>query len=293
LRTGAGAAIVRASTMNGYGSSEEHQPVAWWRGHPIYAAHLIVVVLVASMIATTVLMAFNVAQFWGWMRFSSAEVLRGEVWRPFTYGLVNPPSIWFVIDMAIVAAFGREVEKFFGRRKFLLLYGCIYLLPPLLLTLVGVAVPSLLIGQTGALAVFVAFATLYPDVAVFWSLLAKWVAVILFSIDSLIALADRDWIRGVALWSTAGFAFAFVRYEQGRFTLPRLPLFNRGPRLRVLPDLEDRGGVVAKPARDESMAEVDALLDKIARSGVASLTAKERARLDSARNELLKREFRR
>ena len=41
------------------------------------------------------------------------------------------------------------------------------------------------------------------------------------------------------------------------------------------------------------MAEVDALLDKIATSGFSSLTAKERARLDSARDELSKRGTRR
>jgi hypothetical protein len=38
------------------------------------------------------------------------------------------------------------------------------------------------------------------------------------------------------------------------------------------------------------MAEVDALLDKIAQSGISSLTAKERAKLDAARADLLKRE---
>ena len=37
------------------------------------------------------------------------------------------------------------------------------------------------------------------------------------------------------------------------------------------------------------MAEVDALLDKIAQSGIGSLTAKERAKLESARDDLKKR----
>jgi hypothetical protein len=37
------------------------------------------------------------------------------------------------------------------------------------------------------------------------------------------------------------------------------------------------------------MAEVDALLDKIAQSGIGSLTAKERAKLDAARSEMKKR----
>ena len=36
-------------------------------------------------------------------------------------------------------------------------------------------------------------------------------------------------------------------------------------------------------------SEVDALLDKIAQSGIGSLTEKERARLESARAELLKK----
>jgi hypothetical protein len=39
----------------------------------------------------------------------------------------------------------------------------------------------------------------------------------------------------------------------------------------------------------DATSEVDALLDKIAQSGIGSLTAQERARLESARAELLKR----
>jgi len=291
LRTGGTAAILRISaTMNGYGSSEDHQPVVWLRGHPVYAAHLIVLVFVASMLATTALMALKaVLAPWDWLPFVSANVLRGEVWRIATYGLVNPPSLWFVIDMAMLVWFGREVERCFGSRKFVLLYCCLYLLPPLLLTLVGPWFPTRLSGETGAFAVFVAFAVLYPDVAVFFGVLAKWAAAILFGIYSLMALASRDWPDGIALWSTAGFAFAFVRYEQGRLALPRLRLFGRGPKLRVLPGFQDGQPQGAKPAKGKSTAEIDALLDKIALSGVSSLTAKERARLDSARNELLNR----
>ena len=40
----------------GFGPSEEHQPVTWWRGHPVYAAHFIVIVFVASMLVTTLLL---------------------------------------------------------------------------------------------------------------------------------------------------------------------------------------------------------------------------------------------
>jgi hypothetical protein len=279
--------------MYDYGTNEDQQPVTWVNGHPIYAAHFIVLMFVASMLATALLMALNVASILAWLPFSSADVLRGQAWRVLTYGLVNPPSLMFVIDMAMIVWFGREVEKYLGRVKFLVLFGCIYLLPPLLFTGLGFWFPTRLQGELGAFAVFVAFATLYPGVPVFFGLLAKWVAAILVGIYSLIALADHDWLGGLTLWATTGFAFAFVRYGQGLITLPSVGLFRRGPRLRLIRGEEGASPPAPAPAKGQSMAEVDALLDKIALSGFSSLTAKERARLDSARDELSKRESRR
>ena len=44
-----------------------------------------------------------------------------------------------------------------------------------------------------------------------------------------------------------------------------------------------------EPARKTTPNEMDALLDKIAQSGIESLTAKEKARLEAGREELLKR----
>jgi len=188
----------------------------------------------------------------------------------------------------MIAAFGREVEKFFGRRKFMLLYVSLYLLPPLLFTLIGVWFPTQLMGETGAFALFVAFATLYPNAVMIFGVLAKWAAAVLVGIYSLMAFASRDWLGCISLWATVGFAFAFVRYQQGHFTLPHFSLFERRPKLRVLPG--PKGGVEdARAVKGESMAEIDALLDKIAKSGFSSLTARERATLDSARNELMKR----
>jgi len=62
----------------------------------------------------------------------------------------------------------------------------------------------------------------------------------------------------------------------------------------VLPDLPAKQSAAlaapAKAVKDASMAEIDALLDKIAQSGISSLTAKERAKLEKGREKLLKRE---
>ena len=64
--------------MYEYGQTEEQQPVMYVRGYPVYAAHFLVAVFVASMLATTVLMGTNVTGAWDWMPFTSAGVLRGR-----------------------------------------------------------------------------------------------------------------------------------------------------------------------------------------------------------------------
>jgi len=280
-------------TGYGYGSSEENQPVTWLRGYPIYAAHLIVLVYVVSMLVTTLIFASGGRGFLDWFAFSSSDVYRGQIWRIGTYGLINPPTIWFVVDMFMIVWFGRELEKFFGRRTFLTLYGCIYFISPLLLTAIGVVRPTYLAGQTGGFALFVAFATLYPNVSLLFNILAKWMALILVGIFSLIAFAAQDWVSLMTLWGTSGLAFVFIRYQQGVYNLPKIRFRRREPNLRVLPDpkVEKK---TPKPVRTDSvkpssMAEIDALLDKIAHSGMASLTAKERAKLDAAREDLLKK----
>ncbi len=282
--------------MNGHrdwgAPSDEQQPLTWLKSYPIYAAHFIVVVFVASMLVTTILMGFQNYTPLTWMGFSSELVLNGQVWRVLTYGFWNPPSFGFVVDMFMIVWFGRELEKFFGRRKFLFFYGAVYVLTPLVLTAVGPLLPSTKSGETGAFALFIAFATLYPNVPVFFNLLAKWLAFILVGIFTLMAIAGHQHVELLSLWATCGFAFGFVRYEQGHFTLPRLRWPRRKPMLRVLPDpVAVKKPTFTAPLTPESatMAEVDALLDKIAKSGIGSLTAKERAKLESAREGLMKR----
>ena len=267
--------------MTRYASSDEHQPLMWLRGHALYAAHFVVFVYVVSMLVTTILLAANAGHLLAWVEFDSVAVLRGEVWRIFTYGFVNPPSLTFVVHMFLIGWFGRELEKFFGQRKFWQLFACLYFLVPLLFTAIGRWMPNHFAGEMGALAIFVAFATLYPGVAVYFGILAQWLALILVAIYSLIDLAYHDWVSLISLWVTSGFAHVYVRYERGHFTLPDFRFWRRKPRLRVLPDL--------KPEPDHPLGEIDTLLDKIAKTGMASLTAKERARLETARADLLKK----
>lgn len=271
--------------MNRFGSpSEEHQPVTYWGGHPIYAAHLIVIGFVAAMVGLVVCQ-FSGGLGWvsAWLPFDNMRVGRGEVWRLATYGVLNAPDIWFALDMVMIVWFGREVEKVLGRRQFLGLCAVVYLVAPLVLTALAPVRPAGLAGNQGfSLALFVAFATYFPGAVMIFNLLAKWVALIFVAIYSLRALGNRDWVSLLSLWTTSGSAYAFIRYQQGRWSLPRLRWPRRRPKLRVLPDLPP----APRSRRDAAKAEIDALLDKIAQSGLQSLTAKERAQLEQRRRDL-------
>ena len=274
--------------MNSYGSSEEHQPITWIKGHPIYAAHALVLVFVVSMLATTILMGMGAQGLLSSLGFSSELVLRGEVWRIATYGLLNPPSIWFAIEMVMIVWFGRELEKFYGRRKFLTLYAGLYFLPPLVLTAFGLVQPNVLAGRSGSFGLFIGFATLYPNVAFFFNILAKWLAAILVALYTLVALSNRDMAGLIYLWTTVAFAHGFVRDQQGRFSFPSFASLRSkpAPEPPARPASRSRS---SDPAGAATMAEIDALLDKIAQSGIGSLTPKERARLDAARSEMKRR----
>lgn len=269
-------------------SDEDQQPITWLAGHAIYAAHFIVVVFVASLLATTLFLTFGAGHLLEWAIFASGDVLNGQVWRVVTYGLVNSPSINFVVDMFMIVWFGRELEKFFGRRTFFVLYGGLYLITPLLFTVLGLRWPLQLGGAPGALALFTAFATLYPNVALAFGILAKWAAGLLIGIYGLMHLSSHNWPQLLALGATTGFAHAFVRRAQGRLTLPRFSLMKptKAP-LRSVQTAPRAVQVVTTNPKEAVMAEMDALLDRIAKSGISSLTPKERARLDAARETLI------
>jgi membrane associated rhomboid family serine protease len=275
--------------MNDSYSPGGSQPVTWINGHPIYAAHFLALGFVGSMLVTTILSALNLHTVLFWLSFQSVGVLQGQVWRIFTYGLVNHPNLSFVFEMLMLVWFGHELEKFFGRRTFFVLYACLYLLSPVLGTALGPWRPSQFAGESASFALFIAFATLYPNVGLIFSILAKWIAWVLVGIYTLQAVGARDVFGLVTLWATTGFAFGFVSYQQGKLRFPSLAIPGWSSWRRSRSPRERRAIPGPRAATPADSADVDALLDKIALSGIHSLTPKERARLDAAREELRRR----
>lgn len=265
--------------MNDSEFSDGHQPIRWIGTHPIYLAHYVALVFGGSMVVTAILTALGSQGVLSSLYFLSPQVFHGQIWRIATYGLVNPPSIWFALELLMIVWFGREVEKFFGRARFLALFAGLYLVPPAVHLLAAIRTPTALAGESAGFGLFIAFAALYPNAAMFFNFLAKWVAAVFLGIYSLQYLAAHDWLGLVDLAAISAFAYLFVRYEQGRIALPSFSRPNRRAPVQSEP----------RPGASSTMAEVDALLDKVASSGLASLTAKERSRLDAAREELKNR----
>ncbi|MFN2509499.1 MAG: DUF6576 domain-containing protein, partial [Chthoniobacterales bacterium] len=184
--------------------------------------------------------------------------------------------------------FGREVERFIGRRAFVVLYLALLLAPTVLLTLWGLGERTGIAGSSAVhFGVFVAFATIYPRLEMFLRIMAKWVAVVLGAILTLQLFAAHAWPELAVLWLSVGGAFLFIRMRGIGGELDwwsnLKSKFQRKPKFEVVPR--------AKPARTiepENLHEsIDPLLEKISKLGINSLTANERRALDRARNQLL------
>jgi membrane associated rhomboid family serine protease len=274
--------------MTGYDSPEDQRPLTYFNGHPIYATTLLVIVHVFTMVLTALSGLLGYSHFVETeLIFRSRDVLQGHLWQAVTYAFVNGPSLWFAIDMLLLFRFGREVEQFLGRRAFLRMYGLLVLLGPAVFTLLGLFRPVMLAGSGGLhFAVFVAFAALYPNVEVFFGVAARWVALVLFAIYTLIAISAQSLTGLISLWVGCSVAVAFIWHQRGWLTLPSsLRFWKKQPQFHVV-----RDDSFAEFEQSDALESINPLLDKISKSGLASLTRKERAALEKAREALLKKE---
>jgi membrane associated rhomboid family serine protease len=282
--------------MFGVTTSDDYQPVTWVGRHPDHVPALLAGVHVILTVLTCFLSALGGAAFLNLLAFDSAQVLvLGRAWQIVTYAFVHAPYsasalLWFAFEMYMLFVFGREVERFVGRRAFIVLYAVLLFVPTLFLTVFGLWTRAGLAGSgTLHFGIFIAFATIYPNAEMFLRIQAKWLALIAVAIGTLVALANRDWASMIVLWTTIGAAVAFVRF---RGAGPELEWwgavksrFQAKPKFHVVP--RSAPGRAVEP---ENIHEsIDPVLDKISKHGINSLTASERRALDRARNRLLKK----
>lgn len=275
--------------MFGVTTSDDYQPVTWVGRHPVHVTTLLVAVHVFAAIVACFLGGAGIL---GHLAFDSALLWqRGEFWQLATYAFVHSPSalLWFAVEMYMLFVFGREVERFIGRRAFIVLYLFLLLAPTVLLSLWGL---SERVGIAGSPAlhfgIFIAFTTIYPNVELLLRIQAKWVALALTAISTLQLLAYRDWSAMAVLWVSIAAAFFFIRL---RGAGPELVWWSNlksrwqpKPKFQVVQRSTPRRVVEPENVHDS----IDPLLDKISKQGINSLTASERRALDRARTRLLK-----
>jgi Rhomboid family len=278
--------------MFGVTTSDDYRPVAWMGRYPVDVTTILVIAHVAAMIGGCLLIAFGATGFLNWLTFDSAAVLHGYAWHQLVaYAFVHPPSglIWFAVEMYMLFVFGREVERFLGRKAFIALYSVLLLGPSLILTIWGLYQRAGFAGSGELhLAIFIAFATIYPNAELMFRILAKWAAVVLVAALTLQLLAYHVWSDLTILWFSVGAAFLFIELRGAGPELAWLSSIKRfvrpRPRLRVVQKSTMR--LASEP--DDVYASVDPILDKISKSGIGSLTEGERKQLDRARKRLLK-----
>jgi membrane associated rhomboid family serine protease len=282
--------------MFGVTTSDDYRPVAWMGRYPVDVTTMLVGVHVAAAVLAAILYACGASSVLAYLQFDSAAVwYSGQVWRLFTYAFVHYPSqlLWFAIEMYLLFVFGREVERFIGRRAYIALYLVLLITPAALLTIWGLWQRSALAGSPALhFGIFVAFATIYPRVELFLRIMAKWIALILAGVYTFQLLAYHAWSDLVVVWTSIGAAFLFIEL---RGAGPELAWWNAlkeriGPRPKyyVVPKTRPRTGS-GRTESDDVYSSIDPILDKISKFGIGSLTPSERRQLNRERERLLKK----
>jgi membrane associated rhomboid family serine protease len=277
--------------MFGVTTSDDYRPVGWMGRFPVDVTTILVGAHVLCAIIACLLIAAGGGALLNLLFFDSARVLgSAQFWRLATYAFIHSPAmlLWFAIEMYMLFVFGREVEKFVGQRAYIGLYAVLLFTPSVLLTLWGFSQQTGLAGSPALhFGIFVAFATIYPSAELFLRITAKWMVLILAAVYTLQLLAYNAWSDLAVFWTSVAAAFCFVRL---RGVGPELIWWeNFKARLQPKPKFK----VVPKPSpprreEDDISESVDPILDKIARSGIGSLTPSERRTLDRVRARLLK-----
>lgn len=252
--------------------SRDIQPLAHIGSMPVHGTTILVAALVAGLLASSfsdgfgLLAWFDPELFWK----------HGQIWRALSYLTVDRVNFFTLFNLLFLYSFGRDCEQELGRRRYFAFLGLLVATPVLIATLLWLLDFSG--GASGSthlsMGMVIAFATIYPNVAWWASIPMKFVAIGCMFLAAVGHLSQGDQIGFGATLATCAVSFGYIRAMRAGaiegLSLPSIARRKTKPR--------------------DTPADMDALLDKIARSGMKSLSEKEHTRLQSARKELLKKD---
>jgi membrane associated rhomboid family serine protease len=240
-------------------------------------------------------------------------VMQGQVWRLLTYAFLHDPDgVYHILfNLLFLWWFGSDVEAIYGTKEFLAIYlvsalagGVVFeavsLLFPTVNPRTGEPIIPRCLGASGAVtAVMVLCACHFPTriILVFFVLPVPIWLFVIFQVaqDAFVfASGNRTGVAVVVHLAGAGFAFGYYKAHWRILSfLPDLRAWKRArsrPRLRVYRGDDEPSQHVMAPTRsaaasdmDEQLeAKLDAVLEKVARFGQASLTESEKQILQRA-----------
>jgi membrane associated rhomboid family serine protease len=243
---------------------------------------------VAAFVTQLILSAWDRGFVLDYLALSHRGISQAYAWQFFTAPFLHH-NVWhFGADMLVLYFVGRDVETILGQRQFLLLYlfgafagevGHLFLMPPDCV---------LFAASGGVAAVFIAYATILPELEMTTLLLfmvpvrmkMRHLAQIAFIGAAALLMFDRTgsvahsaFLGGAA----AGWLYAHV-LGFGRTSFVQRALRHRraeAERLRTL------------SAEQFVAEEIDPVLEKISRHGIDSLNRRERRLLAQARAKML------
>jgi membrane associated rhomboid family serine protease len=241
----------------------------------------------AVFIAQQIVQGYQPAVIAEYLGLSYRGIDQAYAWQFFSAMFLHAGVFGFAANMIVLYFIGRDVESIFGQKHFLYLYlaglisgelGHLFFMP---------ATSVLLAASGGVAAVVVAFATILPELELTQSLFfvlpiklkAKYLGTALFTIGLALVLFDRDGVVSHSAYlggCAAGWLYAHL-LGFGRPSFVQRALRSRrleGERRRQMP-------------LDEFIAEeIDPVLEKISRSGLGSLSRRERRALAEAREKM-------
>lgn len=272
-------------------------------------------VVVALGLLSMVLYAIDPVLFYEGA-YSSTLVREGEVWRLFTWPLVNPPDVFVLIGLIFFWWVGHQVEDQIGRKPQAVLLAAMTVIPAVIVTIIGTTNDGD-VGRWSAfsasvsllsLALLCIFAMDRPNAPFFFGIPAWVIAAAYVVLQALSLIGIRAWAQLLlgALVIVVGIFGAAQRGMLGDFEwIPRIKALGGGPvspygeigSARPKPkrfgkgSKKPKGGastVVPGPWGEPTggptpleQAELDVLLDRISAGGIDSLTPHEKERLNA------------
>lgn len=276
------------------------------------ASILLMIVLGACFLLQQVDLAYFRGYYESGLILSNSGLAHGHLWQLLTYQFLHVGLLHLLGNLIGIWFFGRYVEERLGKGRFLTLYfisGVVGgLFQSLLAFLFPYHFPSAVVGASaGVMALIAAFALMEPEspILLFFilPLRAKYLLYMELAVSMFFTIVPSD--PGMAHAAHLGgilFAMGYMRWGLNlSHSMAEWNPFQRKIRrerlmkaAKVIPSskLRRKSGSDTPtdlPSEEFISKEVDPILDKISAHGIQSLTERERAILQAARNKMSKR----